>query len=945
MLLWALAELSTLSQSSTSSGHAQGSSSHASRQSQVIAVGMGTAPGTAGSSKKQPSSLQLPPGFLEAVLEASKLTLPSAGPQALSNTLWALAKLRSPPPADWLDLYLARSATQLRDSAPQALANTGWALATLGPTQRPPAAWRAAFLDATAAAAPYSPPASLAQAAWAAARLRLAPGQDWGRVVQDASLSRLSHFKPQDLANTSWALASLQLRPSLAWMDAMLKAVQASMRQFSAAELGSVIWSLAVLGYHPGEGPMRAMLAAFAERMPTAKAQTLSSVLWALARMRVVPDGLWMEEWLATLSAELGNVGPQELAVCWWALGTLRVRPPPSLAADMVAELRLQQGALQGRELVMVLVGHARLGSPLPKEVLDALLSRLVGKVKALARYSPAHATRTATAAISALAHMAHTSGGAHGRSQGAAVRALLSYMAQGQRVVQQRALGMAYNGREAPRAARTWGGGDVAVMLQALARLRQPPPREWTLAALQAVTVTGAGPLGSDAAAAASEQSQLLAPRNLAMAAWGAAALSSTGGASSSAARSRATGSATAGGSRHPLHLNVRERHAVRLSWWPQRRPDRWGSTELTAWAHALTPHLVSQPRSAWAQLRMRELAMLLWALAHMCKSGRRAWQAGGRRVTTSAAAASSALQPRQQLLPVMGLLLFELESQLESGATLSPRDLSIIMSALATVQAQPSSTFLARLLGTAAAEGVGAEGSSAGEGAAQGARAPVISSLARYKARELCHTLWAAARLGAAVPPEWLLAACTQLQAELQQVARSPVPAAAPPVATAGAGASRSAGRSAGAAGGSEGGRRPHSTARAITAAAPGSMVTSSDCEMAARALRQLAAAARLTGAATARTSGRGSARSAPALVRAPVSTAAVMTDGQGDSVQQGTGAAPDTASQAMRHWAGEEVRATLAALAAAREACLQRARESRKVALVRKLTHAQW
>lgn len=67
-----------------------------------------------------------------------------------------------------------------------------------------------------------------------------------------------------------------------------------------------------------------------------------------------------LQEALAALSLQLGDAGPAELAICWWALGSLRVRPPPALASDLVAELRLQQGALQARELAMVLLGHAR---------------------------------------------------------------------------------------------------------------------------------------------------------------------------------------------------------------------------------------------------------------------------------------------------------------------------------------------------------------------------------------------------------------------------------------------------------------------------------------------------------------------------------------------------------------------------------------------------------
>lgn len=300
MLLWAVAELSTLPSAGAS---AQLQHQQASARSQGAT---GASKGAAGKSRPPSDAsesdppldgtlVNLPPGFLPAVLEASQATLHQAGPQALSNTLWALATLRSPPPPQWLSAFMKHSTQQLRDAAPQALANIGWALATMGVSERTTPEWRRAYLEASAAAAAYAPPISLAQSTWAVARLRLKPGAEWVEGVQNASASRLASFASQDLSNLIWGLASVGARPNIAWMDAFLRSVRSQLRSFNAGELGSIMWALATLRFHPGEATLRPMLAAFAERMPSAGAPALMCVLWACARLRVVPDPLWME--------------------------------------------------------------------------------------------------------------------------------------------------------------------------------------------------------------------------------------------------------------------------------------------------------------------------------------------------------------------------------------------------------------------------------------------------------------------------------------------------------------------------------------------------------------------------------------------------------------------------------------------------------------------------
>jgi hypothetical protein len=65
--------------------------------------------------------------------------LPHCSPQDLSNSLWALAKLRVQPPQDWLQDWVAASAGMLGQFSGQAIGNAVWGLVKLG--HRPGEAW------------------------------------------------------------------------------------------------------------------------------------------------------------------------------------------------------------------------------------------------------------------------------------------------------------------------------------------------------------------------------------------------------------------------------------------------------------------------------------------------------------------------------------------------------------------------------------------------------------------------------------------------------------------------------------------------------------------------------------------------------------------------------------------------------------------------------------
>ena len=104
MLLWALATLSESSSEPVSSPHFTTQATKARDAAPYPEPNLPSFPSPSG----RGNSLHLPPGFLDRMLGASAARMDQFGAQALSNTLWALAKLGCRPEDAWLDLAMMR---------------------------------------------------------------------------------------------------------------------------------------------------------------------------------------------------------------------------------------------------------------------------------------------------------------------------------------------------------------------------------------------------------------------------------------------------------------------------------------------------------------------------------------------------------------------------------------------------------------------------------------------------------------------------------------------------------------------------------------------------------------------------------------------------------------------------------------------------------------------
>ncbi len=262
------------------------------RRDPVSSVAKSSSPSLA-SSRLSGLGALLPPRLLPNLVGASLRQLPFFGSQALSNTLWALARLRVRPGEEWLSAAMRRMLQTMSEATPQALANSAWALVVL--ERRPEwddgaaaerraersldAEWRRSFLTHSMHVLKFAPPATLAQIAWAATRLRLRPDALWlgalaaraatfvsssssssldgsatgghahsiSGTVRSRSRSSSAPSSPQDASNVLWALAShVDLhRPTQGQMQSLLAACLERLQGFSPNELCSVVWSTA----------------------------------------------------------------------------------------------------------------------------------------------------------------------------------------------------------------------------------------------------------------------------------------------------------------------------------------------------------------------------------------------------------------------------------------------------------------------------------------------------------------------------------------------------------------------------------------------------------------------------------------------------------------------------------------------------------------------------
>ena len=128
-------------------------------------------------------------------------------PQALSNTVYALAQLGIIPPPDWRARFWGASTRRLGEFTPQELSNTLYACGKLGIT--PPDDWLAHFWDVSKLKLGKFNSQDHANTLYACGQLGIALPPDWLQPFMRACERALPDMTEQGVANTALALATL----------------------------------------------------------------------------------------------------------------------------------------------------------------------------------------------------------------------------------------------------------------------------------------------------------------------------------------------------------------------------------------------------------------------------------------------------------------------------------------------------------------------------------------------------------------------------------------------------------------------------------------------------------------------------------------------------------------------------------------------------------------
>ncbi len=281
------------------------------------------------------------------------------GPQDISNTLLAWARLQLAPPPLLLQQLLQRAAATLPHFGPQALCNTLHSLASLNAA--PSAAFMQQFLATSAAVLPRMMPQGLSALVWALAKLYCDPGPAWLAAFWRASEHHMATAGLFELSGTAWALGKLGCSPPVSWRAALLEASRQQLqeaaippaaasilqeatpachavliskqqhRSISVRELVSLSSGLAGMGIAPDAQWQGSFLAASAQVLPGCRPHGLVGLLGALARLGMRPKGPWLVSFEAAALKSLASFTPRELSNLMWALAKLGVQPRPRL--------------------------------------------------------------------------------------------------------------------------------------------------------------------------------------------------------------------------------------------------------------------------------------------------------------------------------------------------------------------------------------------------------------------------------------------------------------------------------------------------------------------------------------------------------------------------------------------------------------------------------------
>jgi hypothetical protein len=305
------------------------------------------------------------PDVLSKLVELAQARFPEFTGQQFAACIWALAKLGSKPPALWIEAFLARSQQLLPSFSPQDLSNTIYAFALL--EYRPPEAWLLAFMAAVQQAA--AGPSSRAGAGYLEA-----PGSSSGMSVDASSSSSSSSSSSRGSSGSRGRSVDASSSSRGRSVDASSSGSSSSSRM-KPQDLSNTLWALAVLNIRPDDTWLAWFQQQLLHQMPACNQQVLANTIWALARLGATPSQPFLEGFLQQCSSQLAEASgsgssssPQGYSNTLASLAKLQQRPGEAWLRAYVAAIQPQLRRFKPQELANTLWALAKLGHQPPQE-------------------------------------------------------------------------------------------------------------------------------------------------------------------------------------------------------------------------------------------------------------------------------------------------------------------------------------------------------------------------------------------------------------------------------------------------------------------------------------------------------------------------------------------------------------------------------------------------
>lgn len=233
---------------------------------------------------------------IELLLAAAAAQPDSTSPQALANTLWAVAVLQYRPSEQWLS-NLESSCMQLLQQQQQR--QTAALRSVRGPCLRRQQQQKTKEFSSK----------GLHQVLWAMAKLEWVPSDAFLKAYWAVSQQQLATMTPQGTTGIMWAAASLEIKPPSDWLDTWFNSSQLQFRKGRCRDLdlANALWASVRLGLEPCASWLQQGLASAEAVLAQAGAQELSVMLWGFAKLGVRPPGPWMGLWLESMHRRMNR--------------------------------------------------------------------------------------------------------------------------------------------------------------------------------------------------------------------------------------------------------------------------------------------------------------------------------------------------------------------------------------------------------------------------------------------------------------------------------------------------------------------------------------------------------------------------------------------------------------------------------------------------------------